>query len=918
MTKQEVRLARQPKPMAVRALVPPGTPSRERWHVRRDRVMTTVLRNFARDRGLRMIGLVGASGAGKTTAAAEIIRSAEVLEFFSDGVVWLSVGEGASDRLPYLMLQLARMVREGIGSKLDGGCSRVEPEDGTAFVKDVMDRGSIGGRLGLRCLLVADNVCESNVLAKLQETGMWVLATCCEPQLVRGLGGRTARIGRLFEADAELVLRRASELPSGEGSPAASKDLVKLCDRVAIDLAFVGRWSAIRGSDDPLAWASAAEKIRSELRNLELTQEDAARDSGGGGRATRRKDILSANFHGRSRGASEASGGAGGGGSSRMDRRSTASSETNTNTNTTTTNTPRVDVRMNRRKALYRAGFRDLVVEADDDRVQWLYLALAVMPDGHEFSTKDAMVLLYGNYRKCGDEEERAVRNVLNILERWTFLKSTGDNYRMHDVHARFARETLMGCPEVRRSALKRWAGFISSLDAVLYFDPFMLARLWSTVELVGGKGWREIWRATRPYEKALAELDNADPLCRLCLEAVAKFRSAEGDWEGASALWRRLLAVEQRALEPDVMYPLWELVGAAERMGKPDEAAMWRRHGYEKLNLAMARTLSPRDIGGGRAGDSAGIIRSLTLNMIRFGPSHGVEAEMMLRRALEIEMARRGPDDTRVAAILQRLGVCVRQAGRLEEAERLLTRAIAIEKARTGTDDVLVARAMFHLGVCVRLAGRIEDAEKLLRQSLDIETVRRGPDDVHVGRTLYELGLCARFSGRLTEARELLGRALEIRETRLGPDDVSVGQTLYELGVCVRQDGRQEESEVFLRRALVIKKAAAVGSEDDVSMAPTLFQLGICVLQAGRRLEEAETLLRNVLEIEETRLGRDDVSVARIVFHLGVCLQRAGRREEAESVLRRAVETLRARLGPLNDEVATANKMLGQCAATE
>ncbi|CAM9777803.1 unnamed protein product, partial [Laminaria digitata] len=39
-----------------------------------------------------MIGLVGASGAGKTTAAAEILRSAEVLEFFSDGVVWLSVG----------------------------------------------------------------------------------------------------------------------------------------------------------------------------------------------------------------------------------------------------------------------------------------------------------------------------------------------------------------------------------------------------------------------------------------------------------------------------------------------------------------------------------------------------------------------------------------------------------------------------------------------------------------------------------------------------------------------------------------------------------------------------------------------------------------------------------------------------------
>ncbi|CAN0534706.1 unnamed protein product, partial [Ectocarpus sp. 12 AP-2014] len=210
-------------------------------------------------------------------------------------------------------------------------------------------------------------------------------------------------------------------------------------------------------------------------------------------------------------------------------------------------------------------------------------------------------------------------------------------------------------------------------------------------------------------------------------------------------------------------------------------------------------------------------------------------------------------------------------------------------------------------------------------------------------------------------EATELFSRALAIREAKLQPDDASVGQTLFELGVCLRRDGRVQEAEAFLRRALGIKEAAAVleaegavaatgaggagpalsrrsssgssgagsrgstGSsssnrngvdEDSVGMA--LFQLGVCVLQGGRRLEEAETLLRNALDVETQRLGSDDVSVARIAFQHGVCLRRSGRREEAERVLGECVKTLEARLGAGHEEVAAAKSMLDSCAATE
>lgn len=787
LTPQEVNLARQPKPTVERAHVPCLVPPREGWHVRRDRVINAVLESLLSNRGRcsdrgggngrsnakgegregapciarpRVVGLVGESGSGKTSVAAEIVRSPEVLEYFSDGVVWLPVnrGDGEEDRLQALMCWLARLVREEIGTRHDcggegGGGSAASggggggggasggffasgtpaasssglarnSEDGAARVKSFVGGGEIHGgvrrRRQLRCLVVADNVCEADVVAKLRETGMWVLLTSRKADVVRKAGGKPVVVGRLLEADAEWVLRRASELPSDEPSPVGASDLLELCGRAALDLAFVGRWSTVRGSRDPMAWRDAAESIRADLQNLELTREGENTAVGVTvkGRPLLIRQQSTASCSTVDDGAAPVSVLGSDASSPRPSSCSVASRALQA-------------ARENRRKAILRAGFRELVTGTGDDRVRLLYLSLGVLPDGHDFTAKDAVVLLRespadqgtgggegavtraagaaggAEWVQKGGAEERAARKALRTLEAWSILAATGrrrggksTSYRMHAAHSSFAREILLECHEVLKAAVRRWVGFISSLDAVLFFEPLVLSRLWSAVEDVGGKGWRELL----PYEAALRSTDNRDPLCRVCLVAVAKFRGVEGDFEGASAMWRRLLAVEQRAQTPNVLYPLWELVTAAEKKGKPEEAAEWRQYGYETLNLAMVKStmMSPLetdvdgDGGGYDAGgstgvapkgttDTASVIQSLSLNVVRFGPSQGAEAEMMLRRALEIEVARRGPDDMRVAAVLERLGVCVRQSGRLKEAEQLLRRALKIAETKLG-----------------------------------------------------------------------------------------------------------------------------------------------------------------------------------------------------------------------------------------
>ncbi|CAM9689674.1 unnamed protein product, partial [Laminaria digitata] len=234
------------KTPAKQADIPKGTPIRKSWHVQRHNVIQTVFRALTGGQEPAMVGLVGDSGSGKTTAASEIVRSIEVREAFSDGILWLT---------------LARMVH----SDLEGGVGHppVASDDGAAYIKRRMMETSYhdGIKGAKKCLVVADNVWDKEAVSKLLETGMWVLVSTRDGQLVKGARGDVVGVDELSEADAESVLRRASELPPEARLPVGAVDLIELCGRVAMDLAFVGRWSTVRRRQDRAAWSDAASRV---------------------------------------------------------------------------------------------------------------------------------------------------------------------------------------------------------------------------------------------------------------------------------------------------------------------------------------------------------------------------------------------------------------------------------------------------------------------------------------------------------------------------------------------------------------------------------------------------------------------------------------------------------------------------------
>ena len=835
---QQAVLERMQKTPAKQATVPKGTPARKSWHVERRGVMDTVFNALTAGTGPRVVGLVGHSGSGKTTAASEIVRSTEVREAFSDGIVWLTVNKDAKDRLSSVMQQLARMVYEDIGDRV--GSAPREADDGAAYVKQRMMRGPRGR--GLKCLVVADNVWEREIVSKLRETGMWVILSTRLEGLVVDAEGEPVGVDELSKADAASVLRRAAELSPDVRLPDDAVDLIELCGHVAMDLAFVGRWSTVRGREDRTAWSGAAENVRAAIGKIGDTT------------------------------ASETAEGA----------------------------------RTKRRKAILQAGFEDLAIGSDDERVQRLYLSLAVLPDGHAFTARDTAALLYDRTPSVVDDASAG--DVVGVLERWSVIGSVGKAYRMHDAHSSFARECIMDRGNVRRPAVKRWVKYISTLEYLRSIDPRVLKGLWQAVEDMGGDGWSRI----RPYERTLADMDETDPSLQESIEALAYFQEAQEDFEGASTMWHRLLEVEKRELgadHPFVLNSYRSLADCAERLGNPDKAAEWR--GMELTGLPLAVAKVQQQLGDGVEGFGNVGLPSIALSMLRLTPDDRDTAEMLSRRWLGIQEDKLGSCDLEVAITLCYLGLCVWQGGRLNEAEELLRRCLKIREDKLGPEHCQVANTLYQLGICVRMAGRLEEAEKLLRRCLVIEEANLGPVDVQVAYALLELGVCVREAGRLEEAEELLRRCLRIKEANLEREDVGVSSALHELGACVRDAGRLEEAEELLRRCLWITETK-LGPED-MQVATTLYSLGRCARKAGR-LVEAEEFLRRCLCIKEAKFGPEDLRVSSILHQLGVCIREAGRLEESEKLLRRCLRIKESKLGVEHVGLSYTLSQLGAC----
>jgi tetratricopeptide (TPR) repeat protein len=285
-------------------------------------------------------------------------------------------------------------------------------------------------------------------------------------------------------------------------------------------------------------------------------------------------------------------------------------------------------------------------------------------------------------------------------------------------------------------------------------------------------------------------------------------------------------------------------------------------------------------------------------------------EAEPLMRRALTIDEASYGHVHLNVGRDLNNLAGLLKVTGRLAEAEPLMTRVVAIFEANYGNAHPITATALNNLAVLLQATNRLAEAEQLLRRALAIDEACYGPLHPRTAIRFNNLAVLLQATNRLAEAELLFRCALKIDETSYGPDHPNVATDLHNLAVLLQDTNRLEDAEQLCRRALKIDQASY--GPDHPTVARDLNNLAGLLIDINRPAE-AEPLCRRALEIDKASYAADHPTLAKDLNNLSKLLMATNRPADAEPLLRQALAIFESCFGPDHPEVSTNLSNLAQ-----
>lgn len=262
--------------------------------------------------------------------------------------------------------------------------------------------------------------------------------------------------------------------------------------------------------------------------------------------------------------------------------------------------------------------------------------------------------------------------------------------------------------------------------------------------------------------------------------------------------------------------------------------------------------------------------------------------AEALGRASLEAITAL-GPSQTWQRAIaLQNLAQVARARGDKAEAERLLAEAEADLRFGDEPETNLAGSASTNAGVTALINGDVALAERELSRALaDIERVY-GPWSRHAADVHLALVAVHDATGDLEAARTHALTADAIVRSVLGPTHFDRTYALSGLGVVAYREGDFERSASAFELTARIAEAKLDG--DSPELASHRINLADALSRCGRGLE-AEALLRPAMATIEAKVGPDALELAIANKALGATLRARGDFEGARSALHRALE---------------------------
>ena len=270
--------------------------------------------------------------------------------------------------------------------------------------------------------------------------------------------------------------------------------------------------------------------------------------------------------------------------------------------------------------------------------------------------------------------------------------------------------------------------------------------------------------------------------------------------------------------------------------------------------------------------------------NLATLGKDRGdyAAAETAYLRAIDIQKP--AGDHHNVAANYNNLGILAQLRGDYDAADARYRESLEIQE-RLG-DQSGMASTYGNLGILAQLRGDYDAADARYRESLEIQ--ERLGDQSGMASTYNNLGILARLRGDYDAADARYRESLEIQE-RLG-DQSGMASTYNNLGILARLRGDYDAADARYRESLEIQERLG----DQSGMASTYGNLGILAQLRGD-YDAADARYRESLEIQE-RLG-DQSGMASTYRNLGILARLRGDYDAADARYRESLE-IRERLG--------------------
>jgi serine/threonine-protein kinase len=293
-----------------------------------------------------------------------------------------------------------------------------------------------------------------------------------------------------------------------------------------------------------------------------------------------------------------------------------------------------------------------------------------------------------------------------------------------------------------------------------------------------------------------------------------------------------------------------------------------------------------------------AGMFRAATPEVAR---GHVPTARDLLDRGAERVDRELAAEPEVRASMLQNIAAAYRSLGLFDGGLAIAKRAYDLEARLYGAGNPKLAAALELVAELDRDKARYKEAEPLLRQVVAMRRKTLRPTDLLLARSLAYQGNCLYEEDKDQEAEPILREALAAYRAN-GPDQGPDARNY--LALLLERKGEYEEAQSLLREAVEITRRTS--GPDSPEYALALHNLAGALIDMGN-LNGAEATLRESLAIRRKVLGNDHPELFYSLNNLGFVLVEKGEPDAAAPYLRESLDLCLARYGEVHPRTGGA-----------